>query len=112
MTPEERETTKKLIENLTEMIDLQHQQIQQEKQMRRIMYLCLLLDRAPKEMREANVGSHVIEGANPRLPWKCAKFVVTVDGKEFKFPIMDVSRELWPEDMLASYNRWRVVGKK
>lgn len=47
------------------------------------------------------------EGPYPvSRPWLGATFVLIVDGTKTEFPLKDVHKDLWPEDILAKYRRY------
>jgi hypothetical protein len=100
--------TKDIFESIDEMVALLHKQIETYGQMKHALRLAELAGVPPKEFK-GMVSTRVIEGPYPMArPWIGVTFVLTVDGAKTEFPLKDVHKDLWPEDILAKYRRYEM----
>jgi hypothetical protein len=99
-------------DNIDHMVELLHKQIDTYRQLQRGLLLAGLLAVPPKDIKEP-LRHSVIEGCSVLRPWVGAVLRVRIgDGPEQEFPLKDVDRRLWPEDIRRAYERWNKKGDK
>ena len=97
--------SKDIFESIDDMVSLLHKQIATYGQMKRALRLAELAGVPPKEFK-GMVSTRVVEGPYPMShPWLKATFVLTVDGVKTEFPLKDVHKDLWPDDIRKAYCR-------
>jgi hypothetical protein len=94
-------------DNIDHMVELLHKQIDTYRQLQRGLLLAGLLAVPPKDIKEP-LRHSVIEGGSVLRPWVGAVLRVRIgDGPEQEFPLKDVDRRLWSEDMQQAWGRWQ-----
>jgi hypothetical protein len=101
-----------MIDNIDEMIRLSHEKIETLVKLKKGLLLADLLGVPPKDIKEPlRVG--VIEGGSVFKPWVGAVLRVRIgDRPAQEFPLKDVDRCLWPEDMQQAWGRWQKQQEK
>ena len=104
MMTEEPKDIFESIDRLTEL-NLKHNTLL--KELKRALRIAELLGIPAKDLK-GKVGFRVLRyGDSMFRPWKEMAVRVTLDGKETIVPLLDVHHDLWPEDTLAAYHRWK-----
>lgn len=98
-----------LYENMDDLIKVCHRQIELLIEMRKALLLADLLDIPPKDLKaKLSVRVHHSSVTYDLTPWKRAVLSVRVGHGEWQdFPLSDVNRRLWPDDMQQAYDKWQ-----
>ena len=95
------------VDNIDEMIRLSHEQIETLVKLKKGLLLADLLGVPPKDIK-GPLRHSVIKGGSMSRPWVGAVLRVRIgDGPDQEFPLKDVDRRLWPEDMQQAWGRWQ-----
>lgn len=95
------------IDTTRRLIELTEKKAVTMRQLLRCLLLAQLLGLAPNEMRNPlRTGFRVVEHRTLQR-WRGMVLSVTYDGETKDFPLLDVPEELWPEDVLNDYRRYR-----
>lgn len=98
-----------LYENMDDLITACHRQIELLIEMRKALLLADLLGVKPSALKETvrTKVNHSGVTYDP-TPWKRAVLSVRVGHGEWQdFPLADVNRRLWPDDMQQAYDKWQ-----
>lgn len=98
-----------LYDNMDQLIAACHRQVELLIEMRKALLLCDLLGIAPKGFKgKVKVTHHPSPLTYDVTPWKRAVLSVRVDDGEWHdFPMSQVNRRLWPDDMQQAYDKWQ-----
>ena len=101
-----------MIDNIDEMIRLHHETIETLVKLKKGLLLADLLGVPPKDLKEP-LRYSVIEGGSMSRPWVGAVLRVRIgDRPDQEFPLKDVDRRLWPEDIQQAWGRWQKQQEK
>ena len=107
-----KEAIRGAADNIDEMMELLHKQIDTYRQLQKGILLADLLGVPPKDIKEP-LRHNVIKGGSMSRPWVGAVLRVRIgDRPDQEFPLKDVDRRLWPEDVRRAYERWMKKGEK
>ena len=96
-----------MIDNIDEMIRLSHQKIETLVKLKKCLLLADLLGVPPKDIK-GPLRISVTKGGSVFKPWVGAVLRVRIgDGPDREFPLKDIDRRLWPEDMQRAWGRWQ-----
>ena len=97
-----------MYENIDKMVDLLHQKIALMLQLKKALLIADLIGVPPKELgavRSSVVDTKVLY-LTESAPWKHKQLVVQRDsGERYTFPLTEVPRYLWPEDVQQAWER-------
>jgi len=98
---------KDIYESLDKMMALCHEKIRLMGELKKALRMADLLGIPAKDIK-GKLRHEVWAGnGNMRRPWVGAHYTLQLDdGPVHKFPLIDVHKDLWPDDMLAAYKRW------
>lgn len=100
-----------IYESIDEMVRLCHEKIRLMGELKRALMLADLIGKKPSEIK-GTLNTRVVRGPTTFRPWKNASFWVREkfpDGTqmEMEFPLTEVPLDLWPDDILSPYLRFK-----